>query len=329
MITSVNLPQNPKIIKKQGNLTVFEIHGYYPGYGLTIGNALRRALLSSLPGAAIISAKIEGVNHEFSTIPYVKENVVQILLNLKQIRLKMYGEDPQKLTLDVRGVKKVTAGDIKKSSDVEIVTPDLPIATLTHNKAHLAIELEVDNGLGYVPAEQIQKEKLIVGLLILDATFTPVTRVSFSVDPMRVGDRTDYDLLRLEVETDGTITAEDALKKVSEILVDQFKVVGILESEESQVKKPVKNSVIKLKKSQGGLSTIKIKQITKEDPANVKIEDLKLPTKVIGVLVEAGIKTAAGLSQRKAATISQLPGIGERYLQDIKRVLGRLGLTLK
>jgi len=328
MLTSINLPQQPKVVKKQGNMAIFEIKGYYPGYGLTIGNALRRTLLASLPGAAIISAKIDGVNHEFATLPHVMEGVVQIMLNLKQIRLKMHGEGPQKMILDVRGIRQVTANDIKAPSSIEITTPNIPIATLTHKNARLTIEFEVDSGLGYVPAEKIQKEKLAVGLLVLDAIFTPIKRVNFNVEQMRVGEHTDYDLLRLEIETDGTISPEDALKQVAIILVDQFKIFSKFESEQSN-EKVVK--AVKAKKIDTGEEVRKIedKKTIKQDLANMKIEDLKLPTKIISVLQEAGIKTAAGLAQRRTETIAELPGIGERSLQDIKRVLGRLGLTLK
>lgn len=329
MLTSINLPQQLKVVKKQGNLAIFEIKGYYPGYGLTIGNALRRTLLASLPGAAIISAKIDGVNHEFATLPHIMEGVVQIMLNLKQIRLKMHGEGPQKMTLDIRGICQATAADIKTPSSIEITTPDVPIATLTHKNARLTIEFEVDSGLGYVPAEKIQKEKLAVGLLVLDAIFTPIKRVNFNVEQMRVGEHTDYDLLRLEIETDGTISPEQALKQVASILVDQFKIFSEFESGQPN-EKPVK--AVKAKKiSVDDKDVLKIaaKKTAKQDLANIKTEDLKLPTKIISVLQEAGIKTAAGLSQRRTETIAELPGIGERSLQDIKRVLGRLGLTLK
>ncbi|OIO47296.1 MAG: DNA-directed RNA polymerase subunit alpha [Candidatus Portnoybacteria bacterium CG06_land_8_20_14_3_00_39_12] len=330
MFIPINLPQQPKIVKKQGNLSIFEIKGYHPGYGLTIGNALRRTLLDSLPGAAIISAKIDGVNHEFATLPHVMESVVQIILSLKQIRLKMYGEGPQKMTLDVRGIRQVTAADIKTPSSIEITTPNVPIATLTHKNARLTIEFEVDSGLGYVPAEKIQKEKLAVGLMVLDAIFTPIKRVNFSVEQMRVGEHTDYDLLRLEIETDGTMTPEDALKQVSAILVDQFKIFSEFESEQKDGKS-IKIAKVKKNIKDKDKETVKIedKKTIKQDLANIKIEDLKLSTKIISVLQEAGIKTAAGLAQRKAETLVELPGIGARSLQDIKRVLGRLGLTLK
>lgn len=325
MLTAINLPQTPKIIKKEGNLAVFEIPGYYPGYGLTMGNALRRVLLTSLPGAAIVAVKIEDVNHEFSTINYVAEDVIQIILNLKQVRLKMHSEGPQKMSLKVKGVKKVTAGDIKTSSSIEITNPEMHIATLTNKKAKLDIDFEVDSGLGYVPAEQIKKEKLDVGLIILDAIFTPVRRVNFTVQQMRVGQRTDYDLLRLEIETDGAILPEQALKKSGEILLDQFKVFADFKEKkesnkkESQVKAKTKTS----KKS------VKIPKSQKQPQVSLKLEDLKLPAKIISVLHEAGIKTVAGLSQRKTETIEALPGIGARSLREIKRSLGRLGLTLK
>lgn len=326
MLTSINLPQPPKVIKKQGNLAVFEIKGYYPGYGLTIGNALRRALLSSLPGAAIVAVKIEGVNHEFSTLPYVAEDMIRLILNFKQIRLKLHGQGPQKMTLKVKGIKKVTAADIKAPSSIEIANLEAPIATLTHKKAQLSMEIEVDTGLGYIPAEQIKKEKLAVGLIVLDAIFTPIRRVSFNVEQMRVGERTDYDLLRLEIETDGTIKPEEALKKVSSVLVEQFNVFAKFKEKEAvKPAKKIKQKKASPSKEVAGIGPEKLK----EDLGAKKIEDLKLSAKVINVLEAAGIKTAAGLTQRKAESLRELPGIGERSLQDIKRALGRLGLTLK
>lgn len=325
MLTAINLPQSPKVIKKEKNLAVFEIPGYYPGYGLTMGNALRRVLLTSLSGAAIVAIKIEGVNHEFSTVDYIAEDVVRIILNLKQVRLKMHGQGPQKMSLKVKGVKKVTAGDIKAPSSIEIANPELPIANLTNKKAKLNIDFEVDSGLGYVPAEQIKKEKLDVGLIVLDAIFTPVRRVNFNVEQMRVGQRTDYDLLRLEIETDGTILPEVALKKTGEILADQFKVFAeFKEKKEIAKKQPQVKAEAKITKK-----PVKTPRSQEQNQASLKIEELKLSTKIISVLQEAGIKTAAGLMQRKAETIEALPGIGPRSLQEIKRALGRLGLTLK
>lgn len=208
---------------------VFEIEGLYTGYGLTLGNALRRALLSSLPGAAITQVKIKGVEHEFSTLPGVTEDLVQVSLNLKQIRFRFYASEPQVLTLKVKGEKKVTAESIETNAQVQVVNPDSPIATLTSKNAELDMELTVEKGLGYVPVEARKIEKLPIKTIALDAIFTPIVKVNFIVENMRVGDRTDYNRLKISLETDGTITPSSALRKASNILRDHFDKVSAIE----------------------------------------------------------------------------------------------------
>jgi DNA-directed RNA polymerase subunit alpha len=220
------LPTKPKIIKETETEGVFEIENLYTGYGLTLGNALRRVLLSSLKGAAITSVKIKGVHHEFSTIEGVQEDVVQIILNLKKIRVKIYNPGPHTLTLSVKGEKEVTAKDIEKNSNVEIINPDVHIATLTDKKSELEMVLTVEEGIGYSPAETRQKEKLPIGTINLDAIFTPVKKVNYEVENMRVGERTDYNRLRIYIETDGSISPRVALKQAADILVDHFKIVA-------------------------------------------------------------------------------------------------------
>lgn len=219
----IPLPSNPKVVEKKDNSVIFEIDGLYPGYGVTIGNSLRRVLLSSLPGAAITQVKIKGVQHEFSTISGVLEDVVMILLNLKQLRFKLYGQDPQKARLLVRGEKKVKGADFDLPSQLELMNKDAHLATLTDKKSELDIEILVERGFGYETVEMRKKGKLEIGnMMAIDAIFTPVRKVSYRVENMRVGDRTDYDKLFLELETDGTITPETAFSQTSEILVQQF-----------------------------------------------------------------------------------------------------------
>jgi len=216
------LPTKPKITKQEKNKAVFEIEALYPGYGVTIGNSLRRVLLSSLDGAAITQVKIKNVPHEFSTMPGVLEDIIQIMLNLKQLRFKIYTEEPQKATLKVRGEKKVRGSDFEIPAQLELVNKDCHIATVTDKKTELEIEIQVEKGIGYSPRETRKKEKLEIGTIPLDAIFTPVRRIAFRVENMRVGERTDFDRLFLEVETDGTILPEDAFCRASEILVKQF-----------------------------------------------------------------------------------------------------------
>lgn len=222
METNILLPKPPKIIKKGENRAVFEIENCYPGYGMTLGNAFRRVLLSSLPGAAVTAVKIKGAEHEFSTIPHVLEDVIQIILNLKQVRFKKYSEEPITLTLKTKGEKKVKASEIKLTSDIEIVNKEAHIASLTDKKAELDIEIEVNSGLGYVPVEQRKKEKLPIGSIAVDAIFSPVKRVNYEVENMRVGNRTDFNRLKINIKTDGSITPEEAFNKTTQILVDHF-----------------------------------------------------------------------------------------------------------
>ncbi len=221
MIT-LPLPRKPKVIIKKGNKAVFEIEGLYPGYGITVGNSLRRVLLSSLPGAAVTQCKIKGVHHEFSTIPGVFEDVMIITLNLRQLRFKLHSEEPQKALLKVKGEREIKGKDFKLPSQLELINKDLYIATLTEKKAELEIEILVERGIGYVPAEERKKEKLEIGVIALDAVFNPIKKVSFEVENMRVEKRTDFNRLKLTIETDGTISPEQAFYQSSEILIKHF-----------------------------------------------------------------------------------------------------------
>lgn len=230
----IPLPLKPKIIKKQKNKAIFEIEALYPGYGVTIGNSLRRVLLSSLGGAAVTQVKIKNVSHEFSTIPGVLEDVINIMLNLKQMRFKALSEEPQKATLKVKGKKEVKGSDFKIPSQLELFNKDCHIVTLTDSKASLEMEIQVEKGIGYVSRELRKKEKQEIGVIALDAIFTPIKRVAIKTENMRVGKKTDFDRLILEIETDGTISPEDAFSQASEVLLKHF----ILFSE-SLVKKPV------------------------------------------------------------------------------------------
>ena len=205
------------------------------GYGTTLGNSLRRVLLSSLPGAAITAARIRGVAHEFSTIPGVKEDVTQIVLNVKKLRLKSYAGHPVPLRLIKSGAGAVTAADIAESADVEIVNPDLVLMTLDTDDVTIEMDLTVERGVGYLGAERA--EALPIGVIAVDAIFTPVTRVNFTVEDMRVGDRTDFNRLRLEMTTDGTISPSSALHKAANILKDHFEKVGTVEVKEFEAPK--------------------------------------------------------------------------------------------
>jgi DNA-directed RNA polymerase subunit alpha len=212
---------------------VFEIEGLFAGYGLTVGNAIRRALLSSLPGAAVTQIKIKNVPHEFSTLPGLKEDIVELALNFKKLRFVSHTDEPQVLALKAKGETTVSAGDIELNSNVTLVNPGEVLAHLTAKDADLDIEVTVERGLGYVPTEARKTEgRLPIGVIAIDAIFTPVTRVNYTVEDMRVGDRTDYNRLRLEVATDGTVSPSSALHKAANILKDHFEKVGMVDVKE-------------------------------------------------------------------------------------------------
>jgi len=216
----IPLPEKPKIIEKKGNKAKIEIQPLYPGYGVTIGNSLRRVLISSLEGGAITALKIKGVQHEFSTIPGVIEDVITIILNLKKLRFKMYTSEPQKGFLKVKGPKEVKGEDFELPSQVELVNKKAKIFTIT-KKTEVEMEIQIEKGIGYEPVE-MRKKKVEVGVIPIDAIYTPIKNVSFKVENMRVGKRTDFDRLFLEIETDGTISPEEAFNKASEILANHF-----------------------------------------------------------------------------------------------------------
>ena len=221
-----------KKVSETESVGVFEISNLYTGYGVTLGNALRRVLLSSLPGAAVTQIKIKGVKHEFSTISGVLEDVVDIMLNIKKIRFSFFADEPQILSLKKKGEGIVTAADIQVSSQVIVKNPSAHIATLTAKDSEIEMEFTIEKGLGYVPAEFRKSEKLPIGAIALDAIFTPVVNVNFEATNMRVGDRTDYNKLTLTIETDKTISPSRALHKAANILKDHLQIVSDIEVSE-------------------------------------------------------------------------------------------------
>ena len=226
-----------KTVSENAREGVFEIEGLYAGYGLTVGNALRRALLSSLPGAAVTYVKIKHALHEFTTLPGVKEDVVELTLNFKKLRFRMHTDEPQTLLLKVKGERAVTAADIKLNAQVEMLNPEETLATLTAKDAELEVEVTVERGLGYSAVESRKAEKLGIGVIGIDAFFSPVVKVNYVIENMRVGERTDYNRLRLEIGTDGTISPSSALHKTASILKDHFEKVFEAEVKEFETEK--------------------------------------------------------------------------------------------
>lgn len=318
----IPLPSKPKVVLEENNKAVFEIEGFYPGYGQTIGNSLRRVLLSSLEGAAITSVKIEGVNHEFTVLEGIAEDMVEVLLNLKLMRFRLHGEGPYIINLAVGGEKKITGKDFKTPSQVEVVTPDIYIATLTVKSAKLNIEAVVEPGRGYVPVEARTKDKVEVGKIALDASFSPVRQVNYEVENMRVGDRTDYNKVRLHIETDGSLTPREAFVRSAKILVDQFGVLseGFAEMEILHAKPEVEEAGVSIADEEVKEGDLAIK---------IKLDTLKFSSRTLNALREAGIKTVGGLSRKKESALREIEGLGDKGIQEIKKALGNFGITLK
>jgi DNA-directed RNA polymerase subunit alpha len=325
---TITLPSKPKIISeettKDSEKGVYEIDGFYPGYGFTIGNSLRRIILSSLPGAAITSIKINGIEHEFSSIKGIKEDVVAIMLNIKRLRIKMLSAEPQILTVKAKGVKTVTAGDIEALGQVEIINPELVIATLTDKNSELNIEMTVERGLGFVSRDMLGKNKVDIGTIILDANFTPIRRVSYEVENMRVGDRTDFNRLRILIETDGSITPKESLEKSINIMIEQLRAITGFEEKEEILSEDVLTESPEVGKRND-------KDIQKLDPEFLKtrIENLNLSVRTLNALSSANIRTIGGLARKKEKDILEVEGLGAKGVAEIKRVLGEHGITLK
>jgi DNA-directed RNA polymerase subunit alpha len=221
------LPNKIEIVPgEHENESVLTMEPFFHGYGHTVGNAIRRVLLSSLQGAAVVAVKIKGASHEFQAIPDVKEDVLEIILNLKRLRFKCYSDEPVKLTLLVKGEKEVTAADIAKNSDVEVVGKNLHIATLTAKKAELEMEITVAKGRGYVPTEERSKDKAELGTIAIDALYSPIRNVGYKVDDVRVGQITNFDKLTLNIETDGTIAADEAVRQSAKLLISHFELLA-------------------------------------------------------------------------------------------------------
>ena len=314
----ISLPLPPKVIQKKKNQAVFEVEALYPGYGVTIGNALRRVLLSSLQGAAVTEIKIKGVPHEFSTIPGVLEDTIMILLNIKNLRFKIFEGESQTATLKVKGDNKVTGADFKCPSQIKLVNPELHIATITDKKTELEIEIKIEKGIGYVPKDQLKVKKSEIGAMLVDAIFTPIRNVSFQVENMRVGDRTDFDKLSLEIETDGTITPEESFFEACDILVKHFNIIFERPEGDSSDEKKESSSAKASADEEGEI-----------DVTKTVVEDLKLTGRTLNALLNNGIKTVGGIIKKSEKTLSDLEGMGDKAMSEIKRKIKKLGLELK
>jgi DNA-directed RNA polymerase subunit alpha len=323
----ITLPSKPRVVSEDEFSGVYEIDGLYPGYGYTLGNSLRRIILSSLPGAAITHVKIDGVPHEFSTLEGVREDVVTLLLNLRKTRLKINSDEPQTLTLDIKGPMTVTAKDIKVPGQVEILNPDQHIAEVT-GKTNVSIEIQAERGLGYVPKEAIQKERVDIGTIALDASFSPIRRVNYEVENMRVGDRTNYNRVRMTIETDGTLTAREALENSIEIMINQLKaIVGFKEDEE--VESAIPTSEEAAQTVLGAADHESADHNADTEVFKTRISELSLSSRVEAALDGASIRTVGGLARKREEDLLAIEGLGQKGLQEIKRALSNFGLTLR
>ncbi|MDO8552166.1 MAG: DNA-directed RNA polymerase subunit alpha [bacterium] len=317
----IALPSKPRVVSESERSGTYEIDGLYPGYGYTLGNSLRRIVLSSLPGAAVTHVKIPGVAHEFSTIEGVKEDVVTILLNIRKIRLKLVTDEPQTITLHVKGPKAVTAADLKLPGQVEVLNPESHIADIS-GKVTLEVELRAERGLGYIPKEVHQKERVDVGTIALDAIFSPIRRVNYEVENMRVGDRTDFNRLRILIETDGTIAPREALERSIETMIHQLKaVVGFREEDVAERDVMASAGIRESRRDE--------KAAPDAEVLKTRITELNMPQRVTDALDNASIRTVGGLVRKREDDLLSIEGLGQKGLQDIKRALSNLGLTLR
>ena len=316
---TILLPSKPKVVSEERESGVFEIEGLSPGYGHTLGNSLRRIILSSLPGVAITSVKIAGVSHEFSVLDGVKEDVITILLNLKKIRMRFTTDEPQTLYLKSKGEKVIRASDLEAPGQVEILTPDEIIATVVGKNTLLDMEIRAEQGLGFVPKEMIEKSRVDIGTIALDGIFTPIRRASYEVENMRVGDRTDFNKLRMFIETDGTVSPSTALSSAIEIMISQLKaIVGFREDEPAVEEKGSREN-----RDLASRSTV--------DPEVLKtrVESLDISPRARSALSLANIRTVGGLARKKEKDLLEIAGLGAKGIQEIKKALGEFGITLK
>ncbi len=323
MSLSIVLPSKLKIVSEDSTRGVYEVEGLFPGYGHTLGNSLRRIILSSIPGAAITQVKIKGADHEFATVSGIREDVMTIILNLKKVRFQLSGDESATATLSVKsGV--VTAGDFETSGQLVVMNSDQYIAEVS-GKGALEIEVTVQQGMGFVSREMLSKEKVDIGTIMLDARFSPIVGASYDVEDMRVGDRTNYNRLRISIETDGSIAPKQALEDSMKIMLDQFR--AILDLKEIATKMEsieIAHNAPENKKEESSVDKEDLTEILK-----TRIDSLQFSTRTLNALGDAGIRTVGGLIQKTEEGLLELEGFGEKGLNEVKEVLSSYGLALK
>ena len=306
----------PKFIEEKiaENHSRFTIEPLYPGYGATIGNPIRRALLSSIVGAAATSFKIEGVSHEFSAIPHAKEDVIEVMMNLKGVHFKSFSDEPVVLELSKKGPSTVTAADFKKNSNIEIINPSAPIVTLDKS-ANLEMEVVIEKGRGFKSAAVGSEDKTEIGRIAIDSFFSPVDRVSIKVEDTRVGQMTNYDKLTLDVVTNGTIEPDAAIKEAAQALIAHYQAIVSPEIEKVETAEIVEVD--------SNDSEEIAAPVTGELDSKTKVEELGLSSRTSNALINSGIKTYGGLKRLSALKIEEVKGMGKKGVDEINALLGR------
>lgn len=325
---TIILPSQLKVVREDEFNGTYEVEGLYPGYGHTLGNSLRRIILSSLTGSAITSVKITGADHEYSTLEGVQEDVISILLNLKQVRFRLDTEEAQTAKISVKDMRAVTAADIQTPGGLEVLNPEQYIGEITSKKGALEIEVTVERGSGFVSKEKLTHQKTGVGVIGVDAVFTPIRKVSYEVENMRVGDRTDHNRLRLSIQTDGTISPRESLERSIKIMIRQLR--SILDLKEALENIPVMPQVnlqqaAAFNKNEDSSEA----GVDQTDILKTRIDGIELSTRTLNALSDASIRTIGGLVKKTENDLLDLEGIGKKGVEEIKDMLNSFGLALQ
>ncbi len=314
---AITLPNRAKVEPISENRYSLTLEPLYPGYGVTLGNALRRVLLSSMPGAAVTAVKIKFADHEFSTVPHVKEDVIQLILNFKQLRVRSYSQEPVKLQLKVKGERTVTGADITETDQVQVISKDLHIATLDSKQADFDVELTVEQGRGYLPVEAREHQRLEAGAIALDAIYTPVRSVHFDVTNVRVGTFTNFDKLVLSMETDGSISGDEAFDVASHILVDHFSMCFTgAGAELVAASAPAAEAEASTAEPTGD-------DAPSEPAGESEIEQTTLSTRAKNALSRSGVASLAQLKAMTQEQLSGLEGLGDKTIAEITDFISR------
>jgi DNA-directed RNA polymerase subunit alpha len=333
-------PTKTEVITKKDNTAKIAVYPCYPGYGVTLGNVLRRVMLSSIAGGAVTSLKIEGVKHEFSAVDGVYENIIDIILNIKKLRFNISSDSPVELSLSVKGKKKITGADIKKNSEAELINKEQYICELTENKSEIDMTITVEKGIGFSPVERRETKKKVIGVIDIDTSFSPVKKVSFEVVNTRIGKRTDYEKLEIEIETDGSLTPLDAFKSASAELSRNFAIMSgikpeviakeaieIVEAKEASENQQMAEE--KAKEDEQNITTLEtVVKKEEEDFNTYSLTKIGLPAKIVKILEEADITTVEELIAHKKEELMKIEGVGESVIKEIKKNLGKYGIIL-